>query len=147
MTSSHDAEQSFIQRQPIRRALRRWLNNWLERHQHPFNFWIHMLGILLALAGLFLFFTPPWWDWYWALAVLVSGYALQWIGHLVEGNDMGEWAGIKRMLGLPYVAIAPRWHKQEVAVSTPPGPPFARGGGDDQDAHTATQQAPRKETS
>src|SRR6476659_6107638 len=87
-----------------RRPLRRFLRNWLERHQHPFNFAIHLLGIPLAFAGIVLFFYVPW---PWALAAFVGGYVLQWIGHRVEGNDMGEWAGVKRLLGLPYVAIAP----------------------------------------
>jgi hypothetical protein len=36
---------------------------------------------------------------------------LQYIGHKLEGNDVGEWAGIKKLLGLPYVGISPRWEK------------------------------------
>jgi hypothetical protein len=87
-----------------RKPVRRFLRHWRERHRHPFNFAIHLLGIPLAFAGIVLFFFVPW---YWALAAFVGGYVLQWLGHLVEGNDLGEWAGIKRMLGLPYVAIAP----------------------------------------
>ena len=98
--------QGIFQRRPLRRAI----YNWLERHQHPFNRGIHFLGIPLALAGLVLFFV--WWpEWYWGLAAFVGGYLLQWIGHLVEGNDLGEWAGVKRMLGLPYVSISPRYQK------------------------------------
>jgi hypothetical protein len=27
----------------------------------------------------------------------------------VEGNDVGEWAAVKRLFGLPYVSISPRW--------------------------------------
>lgn len=54
-----------------------------------------------------LFIAP----WYWGVAGLVLGYFLQYLGHRVEGNDVGEWAGIKRMLGLPYVGIAPRWEQ------------------------------------
>jgi len=38
---------------------------------------------------------------------------LQYIGHLAEGNDLGEWAAIKRLLGLPYVGIAPRWNPED----------------------------------
>jgi hypothetical protein len=81
------------------------------RHQLPFNFWIHLIGIPLALlvAPLMLFFL----DWYWALAAFVLGYFLQWIGHRAEGNDLGEWAAIKRLLGLPYVGIAPRWKPED----------------------------------
>ncbi len=49
------------QRRPLRRALR----NWLERHQNPVNFWIHLVGIPLALGGIVLFFVLPWEQWYW----------------------------------------------------------------------------------
>lgn len=54
-------------------------------------------------------------DWRWAAGFFVGGYALQFLGHAVEGNDAGEWVLIKRLLGLPYVAISPRWHTQQVA--------------------------------
>jgi hypothetical protein len=95
------------QRGPLRRFIKRARKNWLERHQLPFNFWIHMVGIPLAFLGVILLLTPV--EWYWGLGCFVVGYLLQWIGHLAEGNDLGEWAGIKRMLGLPYVGISPRW--------------------------------------
>jgi hypothetical protein len=77
------------------------------RHRLPFNFWIHMIGIPLALlvAPALLFFV----EWYWAVGAFVLGYLLQWVGHLAEGNDLGEWAAVKRLLGLPYVGISPRW--------------------------------------
>jgi hypothetical protein len=94
-----------------RRPLRRILGNWLERHRHPFNFWIHLLGIPLAVAGVVLLLVLPWEDWYWGVGAFVLGYLLQYVGHRVEGNDVGEWAGIKRLLGLPYVSISPRWHQ------------------------------------
>src|SRR5262245_15286228 len=94
---------------PLRgRPLRRALRNWRERHRDPFNFWIHLVGIPMAVAGLVAVFV--WWDqWYWGVGAFVLGYVLQYIGHRVEGNDLGEWAGIKRLLGLPYVSISPRW--------------------------------------
>ncbi|HJZ56723.1 MAG TPA: Mpo1-like protein, partial [Gemmataceae bacterium] len=57
--------------------------NWLERHQNPFNFWVHMIGIPLAFAGLPLLFLAPW---YWGVGAIVAGYFLQWVGHRVEGN-------------------------------------------------------------
>ena len=95
-----------------RRPLRRILKNWLERHRHPFNFWIHLLGIPLAVAGVVLLFALPWEQWYWGVAAFVLGYVLQYVGHCVEGNDLGEWAGIKRLLGLPYVSISPRWQRE-----------------------------------
>ncbi len=109
---------SLFQRRPLRRALA----NWLERHQHPFNRGIHLIGIPLALiAAPLLLLWLPWAQWYWAAAAFTVGYALQWLGHRVEGNDMGEWAGIKRLLGLPYVAIAPRRQKREDAADASVG--------------------------
>src|SRR5437870_2681023 len=107
----------FLKRQPLRKILR----NWLIRHQDPFNFWIHMAGIPLAVAGFVsLFFI----EWYWGVAGLVVGYALQYWGHRVEGNDVGEWAAIKKLLGLPAVGISPRW-----AQGQPSPNPSAPGGG------------------
>jgi hypothetical protein len=94
---------------PIARMLLRFAGrarrNWLERHQNPANFWIHMIGIPLACAGVALLFVA---DWYWGVAALVLGYLLQWIGHRIEGNDVGELIPLKRLLGLPVVAVVPR---------------------------------------
>ncbi len=84
----------------------RWLRNWLERHQNPFSFIIHLIGMPMTVAAIpFLFYR----EWWWALGLFVGGYLLQFIGHAVEGNDAGEWVAIKKMLGLPYVAISPRY--------------------------------------
>jgi uncharacterized membrane protein YGL010W len=94
---------------PVLRWLRQRLRGWRVRHQHPFNFAIHLVGIPLAVAGVVAFFVLPW---YWGVAGLVVGYLLQYIGHAVEGNDVGEWAAIKRLFGLPYVAISPRWQTE-----------------------------------
>lgn len=79
--------------------------NWLDRHQTPANFWIHMAGIPLAFAGIPLLFLA---EWYWGVGAIVAGYFLQWAGHRIEGNDVGEFIPIKRLLGLPVVAIAPQ---------------------------------------
>jgi hypothetical protein len=95
---------------PIARKLysfaRRARRNWLARHQNHFNFWIHMLGIPLAVAGLPLLFLAPW---YYGVGAIAGGYFLQWVGHRVEGNDVGEFIPVKRLLGLPVVAIAPQY--------------------------------------
>src|SRR6516162_10075928 len=95
-------------RRPVLRFLRKRLDGWMVRHQHPFNFAIHLVGIPVAVAGIPLLILAPW---YWGVGAIVLGYVLQWIGHRVERNDVGEWAGIKRLLGLPYVAISPRFQK------------------------------------
>lgn len=89
-----------------------WLVNWMERHQHPVSFGLHLLGIPLTIAAVLLAgvqFAAWRWDLWWRpTLLLVAGYALQWLGHRIEGNDMGEVILIKRWLGRPYVAVAPR---------------------------------------
>ena len=100
---------------PLLRFARNAAHNWLERHQHPGSFWLHMLGVPLTVIGVMLLFALAWEEWYWGVGLFVLGYFLQLIGHLIEGNDMGEWAAIKRMLGLPYVAISPRWQKKDAS--------------------------------
>ncbi len=94
--------------------LRGILDNWLQRHRHPFNYWIHLVGIPMALAG-FVMLCFGWLvdiDWYWGAGALALGYLLQYMGHAVEGNDVGEWAAVKCLLGLPYVSISPRWQEK-----------------------------------
>ncbi|MFO0801128.1 MAG: Mpo1-like protein [Gemmataceae bacterium] len=82
--------------------------NWLLRHQNRFNFLIHMVGIPVAFAGVPLLFLA---EWYWGAGAIVLGYFLQWVGHRVEGNDVGELIPLKRLLGLPVVAVAPQYAK------------------------------------
>lgn len=106
MSESTAARKRFpIARFAARVAKKTW-RNWRMRHQDPRNFAIHMVGIPLAVAGLIALFFMPW---YWGVGGLVIGYVLQWIGHVWEGNDVGEWAAIKRLFGLPTVAISPRF--------------------------------------
>jgi hypothetical protein len=100
---------------PVLRFLGKRLSAWLLRHRHPFNLAIHVIGIPMAVTGVVLFFFVAW---YWALGAFVLGYVLQYIGHKVEGNDVGEWAGIKKLLGLPYVGISPRWQLENPSSQT-----------------------------
>ena len=84
---------------------KRALANWRERHQHPLNFGIHLVGIPLTLVGLVLLFVV---EWYWGVGLFVLGYLLQFIGHGIEGNDVGELIPVKRALGLKVIAVVPR---------------------------------------
>jgi len=94
-----------------------WLRNWLERHQSPLSFWLHMVGIPLTIAAVGLAAYQLWlwrWDLWWRpMGLLAAGYALQWFGHMWEGNDMGEVILLKRALGRPYVAVSPRYARAE----------------------------------
>ena len=62
--------------------------NWLKRHRNATNFWLHVIGMpsCFVAAPVFLVIGQYWL----ALALFVAGYALQIIGHLVEGNRSGE---------------------------------------------------------
>ncbi|MFH1745942.1 MAG: Mpo1-like protein [Planctomycetota bacterium] len=95
----------------------KWLRNWLERHRSPLSFWLHMIGIPLALAAVVLAIWQLYcwrWDLWWRpLVLLIAGYALQIAGHWHEGNDVGEWILIRRLFGRPYVAISPRYRPDE----------------------------------
>ena len=90
-----------------------WLANWFERHQHPVSLVLHIVGIPLTIAALVLGavqLTQSQWGLWWRPAGLfMGGYLLQWIGHLVEGNDVGEIILIKKILGKPYVAVSPKY--------------------------------------
>jgi hypothetical protein len=89
-----------------------WLRNWFQRHQHPASLALHAVGIPLLAMGLILALVQliQWrWDLWWRPAgLIVWSYLLQWLGHRIEGNDMGEVILIKKLLGRPYVAVVPR---------------------------------------
>jgi hypothetical protein len=94
-----------------------WLANWFQRHQHPASLALHAIGIPLAIAALVLAIVQlvhGQWDLWWRpAALLVGGYVLQWIGHAIEGNDMGELILFKKLAGKDYVAISPRYNRTE----------------------------------
>ena len=93
----------------------RWLSNWLARHQHPTSLCLHVLGIPLTLAAVALALVQladsRWGLWWRPVLLLVAGYLLQWIGHAIEGNDMGEIILVKKFLGRPYTAVSPRYER------------------------------------
>lgn len=86
--------------------LRRFVQNYVERHLHPVNRLLHLVGVPLtfAVSIVLLVADQPWW----ALGCFVAGYVLQFVGHAIEGNDAGEVVLVKRILGMPYVEFGPR---------------------------------------
>jgi len=50
------------------------------------------------------------WSLWWRPAgLVVLSYVLQWVGHRIEGNDMGEVIVVRKWLRKPYVGISPRF--------------------------------------
>ena len=100
-----------------------WLANWLERHQHPWSRGLHYVGIPLAIAAVVVALVQLWqwrWDLWWRPTVLLlAGYLLQYVGHRLEGNDMGEVILVKRLLGKPYRATSPRYDPPQAASPAP----------------------------
>jgi uncharacterized membrane protein YGL010W len=90
--------------------------NWKERHQNRTSFILHMIGIpltILAIPAVIMGAVKGPDAWYWAAAGLfVAGYALQFIGHAIEGNDAGEMILIKKLLGKPYIAVVEKKSRQ-----------------------------------
>jgi len=79
--------------------MKRWLRNWLIRHQHQMSIALHVIGIpacfvaapILLVMGM----------WLWAAGAFVGGYALQFVGHAIEGNRSGEEMLLRKLLGKP----------------------------------------------
>jgi hypothetical protein len=101
------------------------VRKWFERHQHPVSLVLHVIGIPLTVGAVAVavWQLAEWrWDlWYRPVVLLVAGYVLQWIGHVIEGNDMGEVILVKRWLGRPYVVVSPRYEPRTDLVP-PRGP-------------------------
>lgn len=83
--------------------MRRFLSNYRLRHRHPANIVLHAIGLPLTFVvpiPLLVHVSPGW-----AAAAFVAGYAFQFVGHAIEGNDAGEVILVKKMLGMSYVDI------------------------------------------
>ena len=78
--------------------LRNWGRNWRSRHRNPVSFALHMVGIPACFVAAPVLLILGHWGW--ALVCFVGGYALQFIGHGIEGNRSGEEIALRRLLGL-----------------------------------------------
>ena len=87
-----------------------FLRNYGSRHRHPANIALHAVGLPVT------FLLPIWLllrgQFFFAVLAFVGGYALQFLGHAIEGNDAGEVCAVKKMLGKPYVAVSPRYESK-----------------------------------
>lgn len=84
---------------------RRFIVNYIQRHQNRVNQLLHLIGVPLTFVVSIILLVQR--EWLWAAAAFVGGYALQFLGHAIEGNDAGEVVLVKRWLGRPYVEFGP----------------------------------------
>ena len=70
---------------------------WPSRHRNRTNFMLHMVGIPATIVAVPLAVLS---HWLLAGGMFMAGYALQLIGHVVEGNRSGEERVIRKLLGL-----------------------------------------------
>lgn len=82
-----------------------FIKNYIERHQNRSNQFLHLIGVPLTFVVPIVLLKDG--ENLWAAAAFVGGYALQFIGHAIEGNDAGELILIKKALGLPYREFGP----------------------------------------
>ena len=86
--------------------MQRFVVNYVQRHQNLWNQILHIVGVPLTfVVSLVLLLQGEGW---WALGAFLGGYALQFLGHAIEGNDAGEVVLVKRWLGLPYREFGPK---------------------------------------
>lgn len=72
------------------------IRNWLSRHRQRTNFLLHMAGIPATIIAIPLAVMG---QWTLAGGLFTGGYALQFLGHIIEGNRSGEEQLVRRLLG------------------------------------------------
>jgi len=85
--------------------IRRFVVNYAERHLHPANRVLHLIGVPLTFVVSIVFLVQE--HWWWAVGSFLGGYLLQFLGHAIEGNDAGEVVLVKKWLGKPYREFGP----------------------------------------
>lgn len=84
-----------------------FVENYKSKHQHPLNRLTHNVGIPLILLSLPVFFIR----WPIALALFIVGWALQFLGHIIEGNQPAFFRNPV------YLLIGPLWLLRRAAAS------------------------------
>jgi hypothetical protein len=79
----------------LRDVLCNYLGNYMSQHTHPANRALHVVGVPLApWGGIYLLTRGQFGA---AVVAFGAGYGLQWLGHRIEGNQMGDWKLVKAL--------------------------------------------------
>lgn len=68
--------------------------DYCQRHAHPVNAVLHIIGVPLAFYGFYLLFVGQPLN---ALIDIFLGYLFQYLGHRAQGNEVGEVILIKKI--------------------------------------------------
>jgi uncharacterized membrane protein YGL010W len=75
-----------------------FVDNYKSKHRHPLNRLSHSIGIPMIVVSLPLFFF----NWRWALVFFGAGWAFQFMGHAIEGNQPA-------FFGNPFYLLVGSW--------------------------------------
>ena len=84
-----------------------FINNYKAKHRHPLNRLSHSFGIPMIVVSLPLFFF----NWRWALVLFIAGWILQFLGHLIEGNQPAFFTNPL------YLLVGPLWLLRRAAYA------------------------------
>ncbi len=68
--------------------------DYCQRHAHPVNAVLHILGVPAAFYGFYVLFRG---QLLLAFFLIVVGYLLQYLGHQAQGNEVGEVTLLKHL--------------------------------------------------
>jgi hypothetical protein len=74
-----------------------YLRAYPSEHAHPLNRALHVLGVPLAPWGGLVLLARG--HTRYGLLAIVTGYSLQYLGHRIQGNQMGDWLLVKKVYG------------------------------------------------
>ena len=105
-----------------------FITHYKSKHRHPLNRVAHLVGIPVIIGSVPLFFF----SWRWALGLFVSGWVLQFAGHVIEGNQpafftnpvfllVGPWWWVQRALEATGVRKQSHFKKKSVPPASASG--------------------------
>ena len=71
------------------------IRRWFARHRNPTNLILHLAGVPTTIIAIPLAVMERW---VLAAGLFLAGYALQFLGHIIEGNRSGEELLARRIL-------------------------------------------------
>jgi hypothetical protein len=77
-----------------------FVRDYIDRHRHPLNASLHILGVPATFAGLYYVLSGrSLASIQKGMALVFVGYLLQYLGHRAQGNEVGELTLIKGVYG------------------------------------------------